>query len=71
MKAVLCPVCNGKGTICDHEIGTPQYLHPTCPICHGCNGLGWVEVHEQLLISSEPVIPLEEYTELTYPLGYS
>jgi len=47
MKAVICPVCNGKGTICDHEIGMPLYLHPTCPTCHGCNGKGWVEVQDE------------------------
>ena len=44
MHAEICPICQGKGTICNHEIGTPQYLHPTCPTCHGCNGNGWVQV---------------------------
>jgi len=43
--AVLCPVCQGKGTICNHDANMPLFLHPTCPTCHGCGGRGWVEVH--------------------------
>lgn len=33
MKAQLCPVCKGTG---DYRGGK----------CHGCQGKGWVEVHE-------------------------
>jgi len=42
MKAVLCPVCNGRGTI--HMEG----FYSTCleRTCHGCNGQGWVVVPE-------------------------
>ena len=49
MKAVKCPICKGRGkitkptpkwegTITDEEI---------CEQCYGCNGKGWVEVHEE------------------------
>jgi len=33
MHAEKCPVCGGSGKIEDNK-------------CHGCNGLGWVEVHD-------------------------
>ena len=33
MQAVRCPVCNGSGKYEDKP-------------CHGCNGKGWVEVHD-------------------------
>ena len=41
MKAVICPVCNGDG----------KKRAPTMPNieliqCHGCDGRGWVELHE-------------------------
>ena len=43
MKAVLCPVCNGKGRIYGgYESGTEPL-----ETCHGCGGKGWVEVHEE------------------------
>ena len=44
MKAVLCPICNGRGTVCNHDLSMPRCLHPTCPTCHGCGGSGWVSV---------------------------
>ena len=47
MKAELCPVCRGKGTICNHAENTDSSLHSTCPTCHGCGGRGWVEVKEE------------------------
>lgn len=41
MHAEKCPVCDGKGTI------------PSCSMCstleitcHGCNGIGWVQVSD-------------------------
>jgi len=38
MKPVLCPVCNGQGTV-------PSRLPVTTEVtCHGCGGRGWVEV---------------------------
>lgn len=41
MKAVKCPVCNGKGTIKDEGC-----LVMTEHKCHGCDGKGWVQVSE-------------------------
>jgi len=32
-----CPVCNGKGKVKKEQ-------------CHGCLGLGWVTVQDQLII---------------------
>jgi DnaJ-class molecular chaperone len=46
MRAVLCPVCLGKGRIPDES-----FKGTTSPIdkqCHGCAGKGWVEVHEDM-----------------------
>lgn len=40
----LCPVCMGKGTICNCPGGTPLYLHPSCPTCHGCSGKGYIVI---------------------------
>jgi DnaJ-class molecular chaperone len=41
-KAVLCPVCGGRGNIRDeHDMQTAGLLEKTC---HGCGGRGWVEV---------------------------
>lgn len=39
MKAVICPVCNGEG-----KLNKTTGVFP--PDCHGCDGKGWVEVHE-------------------------
>jgi len=44
MKAVLCPVCLGKGRIPDES--SPGTTSPVSKPCHGCGGRGWVEVHE-------------------------
>ena len=41
MKAVICPVCWGKGVIKDV---TDEGMEDKT--CHGCNGKGWVEVGE-------------------------
>lgn len=45
MKAVLCPVCGGRGTIMDY--GNPNFTSAIIEVtCRGCGGKGWVEVHE-------------------------
>lgn len=41
-KAVLCPVCNGRGTIKDDNGVTTLEKK-----CHGCYGRGWVTVPEE------------------------
>jgi excisionase family DNA binding protein len=40
-RAVLCPVCRGKG----------QYYRKG--VCHGCNGKGWIVKDEQPKVSKE------------------
>ena len=40
MRAVLCPVCNGKGVI----YGIAESGAYPSTQCHGCGGKGWVEV---------------------------
>ena len=49
MKAVICPVCEGKGQIKDAEIMGPEVTEITTKLCHGCSGKGWVEVNEAYL----------------------
>ena len=54
MKPVRCPICVGTGT----------YWETPCPdissstgyyrACHGCDGKGWVEVHEESNTISNP-----------------
>lgn len=42
-RAVVCPICGGKGRI-------PNPNNVTAPIevtCHGCFGRGWVEVSDR------------------------
>jgi len=46
MKAVLCPVCNGKGKLGPQEDFSDYYERP----CHGCAGWGskgWLLIPEQ------------------------
>jgi hypothetical protein len=44
MKAVLCPVCSGKGKVVNDNCSTSQGSYQET--CHGCWGKGWVEVCE-------------------------
>ena len=51
MKAVVCPVCNGKRLLPPgfyDQIG--EWYSSTAgnapEICRSCDGRGWVEVHE-------------------------
>jgi hypothetical protein len=59
-KAVLCPVCNGTGTILktpmDNSTSGATY-HATC---HGCGGKGWVEVADEVA-PYQPYTPWWEY----------
>jgi len=48
MKAVLCPVCSGKGSIFTPD--TYSTGGGETKVCHGCAGKGWVEVHEDIAI---------------------
>ena len=41
-KAVLCPVCNGRGTTKSIDLMEAGAEYP----CNGCGGKGWVEVRE-------------------------
>ena len=42
MKAVLCPVCNGRGALPPRGECADYHETPCC----GCGGKGWVEVGE-------------------------
>lgn len=44
MRAVLCPVCDGKGKINDPL--TVAATSTVKVVCHGCQGRGWVEVSD-------------------------
>jgi len=41
-KAVMCPVCGGTGKVYEQ-----RYTAAEEKPCHGCGGLGWVEVSEK------------------------
>jgi len=58
MKAVLCPVCNGRGKVPPegHYTGTTDVW----PTCHGCGGRGWVTVPEYAFLPINPESP-EKY----------
>jgi len=43
-RAVICPVCNGEGMISRRD---PRTSASERVVCHGCGGLGWVEVSER------------------------
>ena len=44
MHSEICPVCNGKGWVCeDYRVSQPCNKIKTC---HACNGKGWIEVHD-------------------------
>jgi DnaJ-class molecular chaperone len=42
MRAVICPVCNGSGKY--NGLEQTNFEDVTC---HGCDGKGWVEVHDE------------------------
>lgn len=51
MKAVICPVCQGKGWIWS-EIASKKTIE-----CHGCDGKGWVEVQEEPANTGPYILP--------------
>ncbi len=62
MKAVICPVCNGKGQL-ENPL-TPEMRKN----CHGCEGLGWVEVGEDSYLIPQPG-PVPQYPNIPwYPI---
>ena len=54
MKAVLCPVCNGKRKVTNgiySRLGDYTYCitgGTNTEICRSCDGKGWTEVHGEL-----------------------
>ncbi len=67
-KAVLCPVCNGKGYILIDCINIPcEKEHKTC---HGCAGKGWVELGGDN-ICPYPVNPQIWWPQYPEPFSYT
>lgn len=64
MKAVLCPVCKGKGRVYNKTIKTQIK-------CRGCDGKGWVEVHYAEVVPAPKVktIPVKQIKELEDLIG--
>ena len=50
MKAVICPVCGGSGTVSEplapSSSTSSSGNSPIVATCHGCGGSGWVSVPE-------------------------
>lgn len=44
MRAEKCPICNGDGVTFPRDEG--HYSIGYKVTCHGCNGLGWVQVSD-------------------------
>ena len=62
MKAVICPVCNGKGRLPPQEDFSTYYEN----MCHGCEGKGWVEIGN----ADDRLKPIENIT-FTLPPDYN
>jgi hypothetical protein len=61
MKAVLCPVCCGQGTIIESMgQGTAGRT------CHGCNGMGWVTIRDGF---EEPIHEVKGNLLFAQPIG--
>ena len=54
MKAVLCPVCQGRGWI-NKSTRRGQTSGAWTEKCHGCGGKGWVEIHEETIWPSRNI----------------
>jgi len=51
--AEKCPVCSGLGAI-PHNYNyyndwSSLTAVPPAPVCHGCNGKGWIEVSDLII----------------------
>jgi hypothetical protein len=42
-----CPVCKGSGQLITSNFGTTSLI-PITKTCHGCVGLGWVTVQDEI-----------------------
>ena len=49
-NAQTWPICGGSGKLPDDGKSTAV----THPICHGCNGKGWVEVFDAMPVGNWP-----------------
>lgn len=51
MHSEICPICKGKGLI-PENYPVPMFSDPSekLKVCHGCGGLGWVEVNDSYWI---------------------
>lgn len=52
MKATICPVCEGGGSLCVSVI--EGCLIPVLKTCHGCGGKGWVVIPEVVVFKGKP-----------------
>jgi len=65
MHAERCPVCSGTGKVTENN-GTAQNENK----CHGCNGLGWVQVEDRFYQPhSQHPFPMGEYPTITYTVS--
>jgi len=63
MKAVLCPVCDGKGKVLE-SITEGHIKAEFDRECHGCLGKGWVEVSDDAYIAMPSITTT--YSEYPY-----
>ena len=64
MKADLCPVCMGTGRYHTISVDNEEKVDHT-RACHGCDGKGWVEVHEEVWYASSPMTLPDLYSHIT------
>ena len=75
MKSEICPVCLGKGKI-EKSLEEVYGSRNRMKTCNGCEGKGWIEVHEDTPIPSWPdVLPwpgtITWPTHITWGPSYS
>ena len=49
-KVEICPVCGGKGKLCEVIPGHTSTI--TWTTCHGCGGRGWVMIEKECVYLS-------------------